>query len=99
MSQIDFSITTDYELIIQNGDFVQSNQELQHGNCIIRFARGEVRQYPLVGVGIDKYVGSTSDINSLQNIIDSQLRNDNLLLDDIELTQNGNQIEFDITLK
>jgi len=99
MPKTDFSMDNDYKLLIQNGDFVIQNQELQQANVIIKYSKGEVRQFPLVGVSIDSYVGSTQDKTALYNTITNQLKEDGLLLDAVSAEITSNSITFEIKLK
>lgn len=99
MSQIDVSNNDNYSLLIQNGDFVFQNQELQHSNVILKATNGEVRQYPLLGVALDSYLGSTIDKTILYNIITNQLNDDGLFPDSISVEIDGSSVTYAVTLK
>lgn len=99
MARLDFSMNDDYSLIIQNGDFVIQNQELQQAKVILKASKGDVRQFPLVGVSIDSFIGATQDKTLLYNVITEKLREDGLLVDSVEFDQNGNNITFDLKIK
>lgn len=52
---------TDYlhdndDLLIQDGDFVVGESTLQHQSLLIRLKKGELRQYPKTGVGVDDFL-------------------------------------------
>ena len=97
--KLDFGINDSYNLNIQNGDFLIQNSELQQGNVIVKATNGEIRQFPLVGVALDSYIGATEDKSVLYNIITNQLANDNLIVDTIEVEIDGNNITFDLKIK
>lgn len=97
--KLDFGIDNNYELGIQNGDFLIQNSELQQANVIVKATNGEVRQFPLLGVALDSYIGSTADKSILYNIITNQLASDNLIVDSIEVEINGNNVTFDLKIK
>ena len=46
----------DDDLMIANGDFVKGESTLQHQSLLIRLKKGELRQYPKTGVGIEEYL-------------------------------------------
>lgn len=46
----------DDDLLITNGDFVTGEAVLQHQQLLLRLKKGELRQYPKTGVGIDDFL-------------------------------------------
>lgn len=46
----------DDDLKIEDGDFVTGESTLQHQSLLIRLKKGELRQYPKTGVGIDDFL-------------------------------------------
>lgn len=51
--------------------------DLVHQRHIIRLSRGQLRAWPLVGVGLeDELCADVADLGPLRQDIDSQLRND-----------------------
>lgn len=97
--QIDKAINNDYSLVIQNGDFVYNDQELEHAKEVIITQRGEIRQYPLVGVGLDDYVGSNITSSELFNIISEALLKEGSILEDVTIDVDGNNYTIDLKLK
>lgn len=96
--KLDFS-SIDNDLIIQNGDFVVENSELQQAQAIIQAAPGEFKQFPLVGVGIEQFIGSTIDKPILYAFITNALAEDELYVDSISVDITDKTITFDIELK
>lgn len=65
----------EYDLSIQNGDFVIGNSDLQHIHHILEASPGQYRQHPLLGVGIRAWLkGSVTGVEkrdvSLQFLTD-----------------------------
>jgi len=99
MNRLDIISDDDNELLIQNGDFVIFDNTLGQAKQIILVSAGEYRQHPTLGVGINNYIGSSVNKVTLYNIIKTQLNEDSIVLDDINITKNGNQFDFDLTIK
>jgi hypothetical protein len=64
------------DLVIKNGDFVVSESDGQHIEHILRADRGQFRQFPLVGVGLQKQDNASVDRQRLKQEIKLQLRAD-----------------------
>jgi len=52
-TDIKINVDTDFDLLIQNEDFVIEDSDYQNVNILLRVTKGEIRQYPLVGIGIE----------------------------------------------
>jgi hypothetical protein len=61
---------TDGDLLIENGDFKIGASDNQHQEDIIGAYPGDWKQFPLVGVGINDYSGSTG----MKATVESQIR-------------------------
>jgi len=48
-----------FDLRIENGDFVIGDSNLQHVAHIVEAEQGQIRQFPLVGVGVIKMLNGT----------------------------------------
>lgn len=46
----------DDDLLIANGDFVAGESTLQHQSLLLRLKKGELRQFPKTGVGVDDFL-------------------------------------------
>lgn len=57
----DISIDDNFDLIIENGDFVTGQSDQQHVNCIFMAHPGEYKQFPLVGFGASKYLKKSTE--------------------------------------
>ncbi len=69
-------ITFADDLEIANGDFVVSESDGQHIEHILRADRGQFRQFPLVGVGLQKQANASPNRQKLKQEIKLQLRAD-----------------------
>lgn len=55
---VDFQTDSDYRMVIKNGDFALSESEPTEARLIIVSAKGDWKQWPLVGVDLRKYLAS-----------------------------------------
>lgn len=99
MARLDFLRNADNTLMMQNGDFVIDNGELQQAKRIIKTYKGAYFKNLLLGVQIDKYIGSDVDKTLLYNEIKTQLALDGLFVDYIRMDTIDSEITFDIKLK
>ncbi|MEO1006844.1 MAG: hypothetical protein AAFW67_13560, partial [Cyanobacteria bacterium J06638_38] len=71
------------DVVIKNGDFVLHESTNQHIEHILLAKQGDFKQWPLVGVGIRRYLkgpDSALDRRDLERVIRV-----NLLLDDMDI--------------
>lgn len=52
----DILLNDEFELRIENGDFVIGESTLQHQNLLLLCDKGEFKQHPRAGVGIYRYL-------------------------------------------
>ena len=64
------------ETLVRNGDFVQGPSDAQHVQDLITFTVGSLKQFPLTGVGIIKYVKSKGQQQKLEGSIKLNLEGD-----------------------
>lgn len=95
MESKDFNINDDGDLIIENGDFQIALSEEIHVEHILRSAKGDWKQYPLLGVHLDekaKMPTSQTRIVELKKEIKIQLEYDNYSVKKVDLTNFENVI-------
>ncbi len=51
----DYLYTEDKDLMIKNGDFVVGQSDAQHVENLLLLQKGEVKEFPLVGIGLRNY--------------------------------------------
>lgn len=56
----DIILTDDFDLLIENGDFVIGRSDQQHVNCIFLSHPGEYKQFPVTGFGASRYLKKTT---------------------------------------
>lgn len=65
----DILLDEDADLEIDNGDFKVGPSDEQHLMLIVNLAEGSIKQFPLMGVGINYYSGSTGQAANLRRNI------------------------------
>ena len=90
MVKLDFLMDTDDDLLIQNGDFVIDNGELQQVKIILNADKGGLRQFPLLGASMSTYIGSSNNDDILSNIIVDELNKDGFVVDTIDIERDIN---------
>jgi hypothetical protein len=60
MNPVKDIILIDDDLLIKNGDLVIGESDDQHIGLLMRMNKGDLKQYPLVGVGIDRAIKTRS---------------------------------------
>lgn len=92
MARKDILLQND-DLQIRGGDFVVGESDLQHVYLIIRLAKGNIKQFPLIGVGEERFLNGTIDGN-LRRELQLQLESDGYR--PRKLGVNGTQIEVEL---
>jgi hypothetical protein len=78
-------LLTNYDLTIKDGDFVVGESTAQHKQHLIVSYPGEFRQYPIVGVGIGKYLNG-ENLEGLSAELRRQFELDGLNIDSLSVT-------------
>jgi len=99
MFKNDYLCSDDFDLLIQGGDFVQGMANNNHTNIILKSAKGEMRQFPLLGAAINSYIGSSSDIDIIENAIKNELIKDSFTVVEIDVNKTGSSITVDIQVQ
>jgi hypothetical protein len=71
----DFLLDADYNLQIEDGDFVMGAADLQHVQLLIDTHKGEWKQYPLTGFGKERLINGVVD-GAIRREIQQQLEAD-----------------------
>lgn len=66
----------DNDLVIKNGDFVISNSDQQHVEDLIKSYTGHYKEFPLIGVGVDRFINSSGKDQEIKRLIKLQLEAD-----------------------
>jgi hypothetical protein len=97
--RLDFLADDDFDLFIQEGDFKISDALVQQAQTIILVSQGEIRYEPLIGAGASRFIGSNIGAATLQTIFAAELTKDNILLDSLVVTGEGNNRQVELKLK
>lgn len=74
-----------YDLLIDNGDFVIIDSDQQNVDLILNTSIGNWFENPLVGVGIINYLASPENPLVLEALIKKQLTNDGFKVESISI--------------
>jgi len=99
MSRKDYlsdSLTDDITIV--SGDFQQGDATDFHSKIIAYSDKGEIRQYPLLGAALNKYIGSSIDENLIHNILLNELSDDGFYLDYSEISISGKSITLNMNV-
>lgn len=94
--RIDYKSDDTNDLEFNNGDFQQADCTDFQSKIITYADKGEIRQYPLIGASINRFIGSNIDENILNNIISTELAYDNFVLVDSEINIGSKTITINL---
>ena len=72
------------DMVVRRGDFYVANSNNQNVEHNLIADEGNFFQSPLVGIGINRYINSTSSEAKLRRIVTSGLNEDDFRLDRLE---------------
>lgn len=87
----DFLMDENGDLLIQNGDFVIGNSELQHQEDILAAHKGEYKEYPEIGVGIKEELLNENPRQVLVQIR-ANFEYDGMTVTTLQIAPNGNLV-------
>lgn len=90
----DIMLDDNYELQIAKGDFVVGESTAQHEKLLIGSNKGEWRQYPTCGVGIQRYINDEAP-GDLVTSIKTELKNDGMTVNSVRINPDTGKIEID----
>lgn len=84
----DFLLDENGDLLIENGDFVIGESDNQHQKDILIATKGEFKEFPEIGVGIEAML---SDDDYMDLLIEAKknLEYDGMKINNIEFTEEG----------
>ena len=92
----DILINDSGDLVFTDGDFTVGNSDLQHVVLITNIATGNLKQYPLQGVGIGQYLGSSGQIQIIKRSITTKLEADGFNNVAVTVSQKGEDISYSV---
>jgi hypothetical protein len=85
----DIGLTDEGKLKFVNGDFQADFSDPQHQEDIINQGIGSYKQYPLTGVGVRNYQGSSGMELNLKKGIQKQLSSDGYSVNNVKFSKSG----------
>jgi len=96
MAVKDITLDDNLDLIIENGDFKVSDSDMQHIQLICITDLGHWKQFPLLGVGIEKYIASSGQTDALKRNINIQLSSDGYKVNQILVSNTSENFTYSI---
>jgi len=90
-------IIKDNDFVYENGSMKVDFSDFQLFQVVIYSKKGEFKESPLLGVGIEDYLNSNVSEQEINNVISTALKNDGATIKAILATQNTNGT-FDIKI-
>jgi len=78
----------DFDLAIDNGDFVVGESTSQHQQLLLLLNKGELRQYPKTGVGAITF-SNDDQLGGLYTEIQQQFEADGMQIEKLVVNSNG----------
>lgn len=88
----DLLVDNVYDLLIENGDFVAGESTLQHQKLLCATNKGEWREFPIMGVGINNWI-KDENVGSAKVDIKKQFERDGMTVERISGTGQTLKIE------
>jgi hypothetical protein len=85
MIRKDILLDENFDLLIQDGDFVIGDCLNQQINCLLQAVPGSYKQHPTIGVDIDSFI-LDSNSDELNRAIREQFKKDRLSVKSINIT-------------
>lgn len=94
----DIKLNSNYEPLVKKGDFVIEESTQQHQEFLLIANKGQFRQFPVTGVGINNFLLDESDPEELRLEIYKQFELDGMQVNEIDISDLSN-IFIDATYK
>lgn len=85
----DILLDEDFDLLIENGDFVIGESVNQDIALIINTWVGHWKKSPLIGVGIQNYLNSSGQSVTIRRNISVGMDADSIIIDDLFVSNNN----------
>jgi hypothetical protein len=93
----DILLDDNLDLVIDKGDFKVGESDQQSQVLIINTNLGDWKQFPLTGVGINQYLGSSGQSDVIKRAIGIQLSADGFKVNEVIVrANNGESYEYGI---
>lgn len=68
------------DLIISGGSFLKGEVTLQNQKRLLLYSQGELKCFPLVGIGVIQYLLNDSSKDEFERVASKQLKDDGMLV-------------------
>lgn len=86
----DIALDTVFDVRIEKGDFVVAECTKQHQELLLLANKGQFKQHPTIGVGIDTYLNDEASTTDLKRVIQEQYEIDGMRIIRMSGTQYSN---------
>ena len=90
----DLLMGEDFDLIIEKGDFKVGESTNQHQKLLLLMNKGEIKQFPTIGVGLNGFLLDDADTNELRRAIQEEFEADGMEIRRLSISEETN-IEID----
>ena len=92
----DILLDENNDLIIENGDFKIGESDQQHQQAIIATWTGQWKEFPLLGIGINYYLGGSGLQQELIREMRIQLTDDGYKFNSVDILDNNFYVDATI---
>ncbi|MCX6232441.1 MAG: oxidase [Bacteroidetes bacterium] len=82
----DILLDENFDLAVVDGDFVLGESTQQHQELLLLINKGELKEFPLAGVGLNEYLLDDGEMLELTQEICKQFSVDGMKVGEIELS-------------
>ena len=86
----DILLSPDFDLLIQNGDFVIGESSVQNQQLILVLEPGSLKSNPSVGVGLGSYINDDQSYEALKKAIQQQFEADGMTISSLKVDSKNN---------
>lgn len=90
---IDFLLDTDGDILLASGDLVASEATVQHQRLLLLIEKGELREFPVRGLGISSWVLDETSSGSLNAAVKREFEGDGMIVRRVNVRQGALQID------
>jgi hypothetical protein len=80
----DILLDKDFDLLIENGDFVIGDSEAQEVGIILSISTGELKSDPLIGANLIQFIRGNASKDTIEKHVRAQLELDDKDYDEIK---------------
>lgn len=86
MEVFDFILDDNGDLLMQGGDLLVAESTLQHQRDLLLASKGDFRQFPLIGVGVERELLNDIGPTDLRVMIQREFERDGMLISRLFIT-------------